>query len=125
MAQQSAATPRRDSTPEGDPARERQSRSPAMIDDPRQWKITINDRRLVSLEELVNRLYEAGFRLVGAGAAPAAASDEPLSLTPELLDRLRRVAKATKQSMRAVLCDAVQRHWVGFAARTGLKPEEW
>lgn len=96
-----------------------------MIDDPRQWKIEINGRRLVGFEELVNRLYEAGFTVSGATPAPSVAGDESFGLTPELLDRLRRISTATKQSPGAVLCDAVQRLWVGFAARTGLKAEEW
>lgn len=96
-----------------------------MIDDPRQWQIVINGRRLVGFEELVNRLYEAGFSVTGATAAPPVAGDETFGLTPELLDRVRRMSNATQQSPGAVLCDAVQRLWVGFAARTGLKAEEW
>lgn len=32
--------------------------------DPRQWKVVIDGRPLVSFEELVNHLHEAGFRVI-------------------------------------------------------------
>jgi hypothetical protein len=35
-----------------------------MQSDPRQWKVVIDGRPLVSLEELINHLHEAGFRVV-------------------------------------------------------------
>jgi predicted transcriptional regulator len=54
-----------------------------------------------------------------------ALEEEVIGLTPELLERLRRIAKATKRSVRAVLCDAVQEYWVRFACRNRLKQEEW
>lgn len=46
-------------------------------------------------------------------------------LTPELLERLRRIAKAEGKTLAQVLDEAVQIHWVRFAARERLKPEEW
>lgn len=48
-----------------------------------------------------------------------------MGLTPELLDRLKRMAKAQEKTLGQVLCDAVQEYWVRFATRNRLKPEEW
>lgn len=55
---------------------------------------------------------------VGAGV-------DPIGLTPELLERLRRIAKAENRTVAQVLCDAVEVHWVRFAGRNRLSPEEW
>lgn len=46
-------------------------------------------------------------------------------LTPELLERLQRIAKAEGKTLAQVLNDAVQIHWVRFAARNKIKAEEW
>jgi hypothetical protein len=48
-----------------------------------------------------------------------------LALTPELLERIKRIAKAQKRDPAQVLCDAVQEYWVRFACRERLKQEEW
>jgi predicted transcriptional regulator len=48
-----------------------------------------------------------------------------LGLTPELLERLNRIAKAERRTVAAVLIDAVQQYWVRFATRHKLKQEEW
>ena len=48
-----------------------------------------------------------------------------LGLTPELLERIRRIAAAQKRTLAQVLCDAVQEYWIRFAARERLKQEEW
>lgn len=48
-----------------------------------------------------------------------------LGLTPELLDRMRRIASKQNRSIAQVLHDAVQEYWVRFATRERLKPEEW
>jgi hypothetical protein len=48
-----------------------------------------------------------------------------LALTPELLERLKRIAAAQKRTPMQVLCDAVQEYWVRFATRNRLKQEEW
>ena len=44
-------------------------------------------------------------------------------LTPELLERLRRIAKAQNRSLAQVLCDAVQEYWVRFATRNMVRSE--
>lgn len=46
-------------------------------------------------------------------------------LTPELLARLQRIAKAEGKTLAQVLDDAVQEYWVRFAARKSMKGEEW
>jgi len=46
-------------------------------------------------------------------------------LTPEMLDRIRRIAKTQNRSLAQVLSDAVQEYWIRFATRERLKPEEW
>lgn len=48
-----------------------------------------------------------------------------LGLTPELLERLKRVANAENRTLAEVLCDAVQEYWVRWACRKRLKQEEW
>jgi predicted transcriptional regulator len=48
-----------------------------------------------------------------------------LGLTPELLDRLKRIAAAQRKTLAQVLSDAVQEYWVRYATRNRLKPEEW
>jgi hypothetical protein len=48
-----------------------------------------------------------------------------IGLTPELLDRVKRIAAAQKRSLADVLCDAVQEYWTRFAARQRLKGESW
>ncbi len=48
-----------------------------------------------------------------------------LSLTPELLERIRRIANASKKRPEQVLAEAVQEYWIRFATRNGLKPEQW
>ena len=45
-------------------------------------------------------------------------------LTPELAERVRRMAAADKRTPDQVLCDAVQEYWVRWACRKQLKPEE-
>lgn len=54
-------------------------------------------------------------------------SDAPVHklLTAELRNRVERVAAALKVHPDRVLNDLVQEGWVRFAARTGIKPEEW
>lgn len=46
-------------------------------------------------------------------------------LTPELRERLERIAAAEKKTLKQVLCAAVQEYWVRFATRNKLKQEEW
>jgi hypothetical protein len=48
-----------------------------------------------------------------------------LGLTPEHLERLKRVAKKQNRTLAQVLADAVQEYWVRFATRERLKPEDW
>jgi hypothetical protein len=48
-----------------------------------------------------------------------------LGLTPELLERIRRIATAQKRSLADVLHDAVTEYWVRYATRERLKPEQW
>lgn len=48
-----------------------------------------------------------------------------LGLTPEHLERLKRIAAKQKRTLAQVLSDAVQEYWVRFACREKLKPEEW
>ena len=48
-----------------------------------------------------------------------------LGLTPELLERIKRIAAAQKRPMANVLCDAVTEYWIRFATRNKLKQEEW
>ena len=48
-----------------------------------------------------------------------------LELTPELLDRLKRIAESETKSLKSVLCAAVQEYWVRHATRNKLKQEEW
>ena len=38
-------------------------------------------------------------------------------LTPELLDRAKRIAEAQKKTLKQVLCDAVQEYWIRYATR--------
>jgi hypothetical protein len=46
-------------------------------------------------------------------------------LTPEHLDRIRRIAKARGQTPAQVLSDAITILWVRFAAEQRLKPKDW
>ena len=48
-----------------------------------------------------------------------------LGLSPELLDRLKRIAKAQARTPEQVLSDAVLEYWIRFATRNKLKQEEW
>jgi predicted transcriptional regulator len=57
--------------------------------------------------------------------ASAQPSGEAAGLTPELLSRLLRIARESRRTASAVLCEAVQEYWVRFATRQRLKPEEW
>ena len=51
-------------------------------------------------------------------------ANEP-RLTPELRERLRRMALKQSKPVDTVLCDAVQDYWVRFATRNRLPPSEW
>jgi hypothetical protein len=53
------------------------------------------------------------------------AKNEEIGLTPEHLERLRRISLKEKRPIAQVLSDAVLEYWVRFAGRNGLKPEEW
>lgn len=46
-------------------------------------------------------------------------------LTPELRERLARIAAAEKKLLEQVLNDAVQSYWVAFATRNRTNPGEW
>lgn len=46
-------------------------------------------------------------------------------LTPELLERLNRIATAEKKTLKQVLCDAVQEYWIRYATRNRLNQGEW
>jgi hypothetical protein len=46
-------------------------------------------------------------------------------LTPEHLERLRRIAKNDKRSIEQVLWDAVNEYWLRWGSKQKLKPEEW
>lgn len=48
-----------------------------------------------------------------------------MGLTPELLTRLQRIAKAENRTVTSVLLDAVQEYWIRYATRKRLKQEEW
>jgi predicted transcriptional regulator len=48
-----------------------------------------------------------------------------LGLSPELLERIKRIATAQKRSLADVLHDAVTEYWIRFATRNKLKQEEW
>lgn len=48
-----------------------------------------------------------------------------LGLTPEHLERLKRIAAKQNRTIAQVLHDAVQEYWVRFACRERLKPGEW
>lgn len=48
-----------------------------------------------------------------------------LGLTPELLERIKRIAKAQNKSLAQVLADAVHEYWVRFAARERLPADRW
>lgn len=48
-----------------------------------------------------------------------------LGLTPELLERIRRIAKAQNKTLTQVLCDAVQEYWVRYATRERLPGDQW
>jgi len=46
-------------------------------------------------------------------------------LTPELLERVRRIAKHDGIPAANVLYNALQEYWVRWATRKRLKREEW
>lgn len=46
-------------------------------------------------------------------------------LTPELIERLRRMAAADGRSVAQVVCDAVTNEWIRWGTRRKLKREEW
>lgn len=46
-------------------------------------------------------------------------------LTPEAMERIRRIAKATGRTPAQVLADAVLEYWVRYATRERLTKEEW
>lgn len=48
-----------------------------------------------------------------------------LGLTPSLLERLKRIAKAENKTVDKVLYEAVLEYWVRFAARNRLPQKEW
>lgn len=48
-----------------------------------------------------------------------------LDLTPELLERAKRIAEAEKKPLKQVLCDAVQEYWIRYATRNRLNQGEW
>lgn len=48
-----------------------------------------------------------------------------IGLTPEHLERIKRIAKAQGKTPEQVLADAVSAYWVRFACNQHLKPEEW
>jgi predicted transcriptional regulator len=50
---------------------------------------------------------------------------EPIALTPEHDERIRRIATATGRKPEQVLADAVTEFWVRFAARGRLSPTQW
>lgn len=46
-------------------------------------------------------------------------------LTPELLDRLQRMAGGRGLTVHQVLCEAITNEWLRFGCRQRLKPGEW
>lgn len=59
------------------------------------------------------------------GADPGVpALPEPL-LTPELRERIRRMAEAEGKSMAQIMCLCVTNEWLRWGGRRGLKPGEW
>lgn len=48
-----------------------------------------------------------------------------IGLTPEHLERIKRIAQATKRTPEQVLADAVLEYWIRFACNAGLKQGEW
>jgi len=54
-----------------------------------------------------------------------ATTDQQPRLTPEHLERLRRISAKERRPIAQVLSDAVQEYWVRFAGKHGLKAEEW
>lgn len=48
-----------------------------------------------------------------------------IGLTPEHLERIKRIAQATKRTPEQVLADAVLEYWIRFACNAGLKQDEW
>ena len=48
-----------------------------------------------------------------------------IALTPEHVDRIKRMAAAQRRTPEQVLAELVLAEWVRFATRERLKPEEW
>lgn len=48
-----------------------------------------------------------------------------IGLTPEHLERIKRIAAARKQTPEQVLADAVTEYWVRYATRERLPQKEW
>lgn len=46
-------------------------------------------------------------------------------LSPELTERVERIAAAQSKSAAEVIGDAVLEYWVRYAARAKLKPGQW
>lgn len=48
-----------------------------------------------------------------------------IGLTPEHLERIKRIAVARKQTPEQVLADAVTVYWVSYAASERIPKEKW
>jgi hypothetical protein len=48
-----------------------------------------------------------------------------IGLTPEHLERIKRIAAARKQTPEQVLADAVTEYWIRYATRERLPQKEW
>lgn len=48
-----------------------------------------------------------------------------VALTPELWERVRRIAEDQKIPMDQVVADAVGVYWVRYGCRKKLRPEAW
>lgn len=72
-----------------------------MLDDPRQWKVVIDGRRLTSFEELINLLHEAGFKVVKP--AEKAVLDCAHDLPEYVLDSIRELPERRAQDFVAAV----------------------
>ncbi len=61
----------------------------------------------------------------GSRVGEASERDSMFGLTPEHLERIKRIAAARKQTPEQVLADAVMEYWVRYATRERLAPKEW
>jgi hypothetical protein len=50
---------------------------------------------------------------------------EPIKMTPEHDERVRRIARLRNQTPEQVLSDILTEYWVRFAGSKSLKPGDW